>query len=122
MWCGQLNNVFVTGGYVRVLHGVVLTMLWHIVWYATVLGPAIQTMKRSIQQLFYFVYFHHHFYFPAQLVDFTLSDLLDKPWSQASSLLPPGTFLLFLSRIGFSIPTTRRFSLNVANSRSRASR
>ena len=48
MWCGQLNNVFVTGGYVRVLHGVVLTMLWHIVWYATVLGPAIQTMKRSI--------------------------------------------------------------------------
>ena len=57
MWCGQLNNVFVTGGYVRVLHGVVLTMLWHIVWYATVLGPAIQTMKRSIQQLFYFILF-----------------------------------------------------------------
>ena len=32
----------------------------------------------------------HYFYFPAQLVGgFTLSDLLDKPWSQASSLLPP---------------------------------
>ena len=31
-----------------------------------------------------------HFYFPAQLVGcFTLSDLLDKPWSQVSSLLPP---------------------------------
>ena len=71
----------------------------------------------------FFLFFYHHFYFPAQLVgSFTLSDLLDKPWSQASSLLPPGTFLLFLSRIGFSIPTTRRFSLNVANSRSRASR
>ena len=53
--------------------------------------------------------------------DFTLSDLLDKPWSQVSSLLPryvPS----FLSRIGFSIPTARRFSSSVANSRSRAFR
>ena len=31
--------------------------------------------------------------------------LLDKPWSQVSTLLPPGTCLYFLSRIGFSIPT-----------------
>ena len=54
--------------------------------------------------------------------DFTLSDLLDKPWSQVSSLLPPGTCLQFLSRIGFSIPTALRFSSNVANSRSRAFR
>ena len=62
------------------------------------------------------------FYFPAQLVrDFTLSDLLDRPWSQVSSL-PPGTCLQFLSRIGFSIPTAHRFLLNVANSRSRAFR
>ena len=54
--------------------------------------------------------FNHHFHFPAQLVGgFTLSDLLDKPWSQVSSLLPPGTCLQFLSRIGFSIPTARRF-------------
>ena len=45
---------------------------------------------------------------------FALSDLLDKPWSQVSSLLPPGTCLQFLSRIGFSIPTARRFSSNVA--------
>ena len=38
---------------------------------------------------------YHHFYFPAQLVGgFTLSDLLDKPWSQVSSL-PPGTCLHF---------------------------
>ena len=51
------------------------------------------------------VYFFDHFYFPAQLVGgFTLSDLLDKPWSQVSSLLPHGTRLQFLSRTGFSIP------------------
>ena len=57
------------------------------------------------------------------VVIFTLSDLLDKPWSQVvSSLLPPGTCLQFLSRIGFSIPTARRFPSNVANSRSRAFR
>ena len=74
--------------------------------------------------LFFFLFFfNHHFYFPAQLVGgFTLSDLLDKPWSQVSSLLPPGTCLQFLLRIGFSIPTARRFSSNVANSRSRAFR
>ena len=66
---------------------------------------------------FFFFFFWgggHHFYFPAQLVgDFTLSDLRDKPWSQVSSLLPPDTCLQFLSRIGFSIPTARRFSSNV---------
>ena len=48
--------------------------------------------------------------------------LLDKLWSQVSYLLPPGTCLQFLSRIGFSIPTARRFSSNVANSRFRAFR
>ena len=64
--------------------------------------------------LFFFFFFFDHFYFPAQLVgDFTLSDLLGKPWSQVSSLLAPGTCLQFLSRIGFSIPTARRFSSNV---------
>ena len=70
------------------------------------------------------IFYKNHFYFPAQLVGgFTLSDLRDKPWSQVSSLLPPpGTCLQFLSRIGFSIPTARRFSSNVANSRSRAFR
>ena len=72
---------------------------------------------------FFLFFFDGHFYLPAQLVGgFTLSDLLDKPWSQVSSLLPPGTCLQFLSRIGFSIPTARRFSSNVANSRSRAFR
>ena len=65
----------------------------------------------------------YHFHFPARLVGgFTPSDFLDKPWSQVSSLLPPGTCLQFSSRIGFSIPTARRFSSNVANSRARAFR
>ena len=35
-----------------------------------------------------------------------------------SCLLPPGTCLQFLSRIGFSIPTARRSSWNVAKSHS----
>ena len=33
---------------------------------------------------------------------------MDKPWSQVSSLLPPGSCLQLLSRIGFSNPTARR--------------
>ena len=48
--------------------------------------------------------------------------LLDKPWSQVSSLLPLSSCLHFLSRIGFSNPTARQFSSNVANSRSRVFR
>ena len=47
-------------------------------------------------------FLNHNFYFPDQLVGgFTLSDRLDKPWAQVSSLFPryvPS----FLSRIGFS--------------------
>ena len=46
------------------------------------------------------------FFFPFQHT-FTLQ-LLDKPWSQVSSLLLPGSCLQFLSRIGFSNPTARR--------------
>ena len=34
--------------------------------------------------------------------------LLDQPWSQDSSLLPPGSWLQLLSRMGFSNPTARR--------------
>ena len=49
--------------------------------------------------------------------------LLDRPWSQVSSLLPPGSCLHFLSRIGFSNPTARRFFIECCyNSRSRAFR
>ena len=43
--------------------------------------------------------------------------LLDKPWSQVSSLPPPGTCLQFLSCIGFSIPTARRLPSNLTLSR-----
>ena len=44
------------------------------------------------------------FYFPAQLAGgFTLSDLLDKPWSQVSSLLPPVTCLQFLLRTRYTV-------------------
>ena len=40
--------------------------------------------------------------------------LLDRQWCQVSSLLRPGTCLLFLSRIGFSIHTARRMLLTDA--------
>ena len=50
------------------------------------------TYVRTVLPVFFF--FNHQFHFPAQLVGgFTLSELLDKPWSQVSSLLPPGTCL-----------------------------
>ena len=48
---------------------------------------------------YFFFFFSHTFAF----------QLLDKPSSQVSSLLPPGSCLRFLSRIGFSNPTARRF-------------
>ena len=47
----------------------------------------------------FFFFFSHTFTF----------QLLDKPWSQVSSLLPLGSCLHFRSRIGFSNPTARRF-------------
>ena len=59
----------------------------------------------SVDTFLYIFYSVDHFDFSAQLVGgSTLSDLLDKPWSQVSSVLPPGTCLQFSSRIGFSIP------------------
>ena len=48
----------------------------------------------------YIFFFFAHFYFPGSG---------QKPWSQVSFLLPPGSCLQFLSRIGFSSPTARRF-------------
>ena len=54
---------------------------------------------------------------------FCTFQLLNKPWSQVSSLLPPGSCLQFLSRIGFSNSTLLAdFSSSVANSRFRAFR
>ena len=67
------------------------------------------------------LFFFPHFYFPASgqgthffFFFLTLSvtfQLLDKPWSQVSSLLPPGSCLHFLSRKGCSNPTARRYFL-----------
>ena len=68
-----------------------------------------------IERRTFFFFFFSHFTF----------QLLDKPWSQVSSLLPPGACLQFLSRLltGFSNPAARRFFISsVANSRSRAFR
>ena len=48
-----------------------------------------------------------HFFFFSH---FTFQ-LLDKPWSQVSSLLPPGSCLQFLSPTGFSNPTAHCSSI-----------
>ena len=82
---------------------------------------------------FFFVFFFHLFLCPfrfslCQCIFFFFFgltvpfQLLNKLWTQVSSLLPPGTFLQLLSRIGLSISTARRLSSNVANSRFRAFR
>ena len=73
--------------------------------------------KSSISQLecifiFIYIFFSHTFNL----------QLLDKPWTQVSSLLPPGFCLQFSSRIGFSNPLLLDFSSTVANSRFRAFR
>ena len=71
---------------------------------------------RRYEPFFFFFFLRLAFYFPAsgQAVD---SGVVSFPF-------PPGTtYLQFSSRIGFSVPTAvRRFSSNVANSRSRAFR
>ena len=46
----------------------------------------------------YSFWFKSSLFFPAQLVrSVALGDLLDKPWSQVSPLLPPGTRLHFFA-------------------------
>ena len=87
-------------------------------------SPCLHAVREHFFRfLFFVVAFFHYFYPSAQLfVGFTLTDLLDKPWSQVSSLPLPLYLPSPLSRIGFSIPTARRLSSNVANSRSRAFR
>ena len=111
--------------YYSMQYGIISTAVVHSSRYtstAAVGSLPVSTLQQPLS-FFFFFFFDYHFYFPAQLVGgFTLSGLPDKPWSQVSSLLPPGTCLQFLSCIGFSIPTARRFSSNVANSRSRAFR
>ena len=56
----------------------------------------------SERHLFFFSFFSHTSTF----------QLLDKPWSQVSSLCPPGSCLQFSSRIGFSNPTARHFFID----------
>ena len=63
----------------------------------------IRTSKYKLCRHLFFLFFF--------CLTFTFQ-LLDKLWSQVSSLLPPGTCLQFLSRIGFGIPTARRLSSN----------
>ena len=63
-------------------------------------GDVRTTKTNGTRHYFVFLFlFSHTFTF----------QLLDKPWVQVSSLLPPGSCLQFLSRIGFSNPTARRF-------------
>ena len=61
----------------------------------------------------FFIFVFSRFYFSSF---WTSCGLRCRPFS------PPGTCLQFLSRIGFSVPTARRLSSNVANSRFRAFR
>ena len=65
-------------------------------------GPItfLRTSRKHASLRGFFVFFFLH--------AFTFQ-LLDNPWSQVSSLLPPDSCLQFLSRIGFSNPTARRF-------------
>ena len=81
--------------------------------------PAALTIARyhpACSKLFIYATFLFSFLFRTSTFQ-----LLDKPWSQVSSLFRPGSCLHFLSRIGFSNPTARRFFI-AANSRSRAFR
>ena len=56
--------------------------------------------RRSSYEYMYILFLFH---------TFLLSSFWTKPWSQVSSLLPPGSCFQFLSRIGFSNPTARQF-------------
>ena len=60
--------------------------------------PISSSRVISLWLFFFSLFFAHTFTF----------QLLDKLWSQVSSLLLPGSCLQFLSRIGFSNPTARR--------------
>ena len=56
--------------------------------------------------------FVHHFLISSStriLTRFPFSDLLDKPWSQVSSLLPPGTCLHFYHAWGSAFPLPVEF-------------
>ena len=67
-------------------------------------GEGTQTTTAALPMLCFSFLFSHTSTF----------QLLDKPWSQVPSLLPPGSCLQFLSRIGFSNPAARRFFIECA--------
>ena len=73
----------------------------------------------------FFLFFNHHFYFPAYLVPgrkFYPQRASGQVVGTGVVASPPRYVPLFFVRIGSSIPTARRFSSNVANLRSRAFR
>ena len=56
-----------------------------------IVRPTLRVLTRGRRSSF----FLYHFYFPAQLVGgFTLSDLLDKPWSQVGVIPSPPRYVL----------------------------
>ena len=87
---------------------------------ADALRNKVRPLACRTARLYLFIYFCyslcifliHRFFFRAQpVIIFVLSDLLDKPWSQMSSL-PAATCLHFFSCIGFiSIPTFQLYML-----------
>ena len=68
-------------------------------------GAARRTPRAKKNIFFFFSSFFLFFF----LFHTSTFQLLDRPWSQVSSLLAPGSCLQFLPRIGFSNPTARRF-------------
>ena len=83
------------------------------IWNYAFLSILLPFMDCSVScpSLFFFFEIIISFFHPNyEAGGFILDDLLDKPWSQVSEHLPSGTCLYFLSRIGLSLPTTRRFS------------
>ena len=79
----------------------------------------------NCSDLHFFLFFlGHYIYFPAQLVGGTYYPQQSSGQAVVTGVVPspPQYVPSFLSCIGFSIPTARRFSSNVATSRSRAFR
>ena len=72
--------------------------------------------KRTTWHLYFGAVKRKIFYLPSSNRERILSDLLDKPRSQVSSLLPPRTRLYLVLLMGFSIFAIRRFASKFANS------
>ena len=86
--------------------------------YKSVIVDVLFASYATLYPVFFFSsysFLNHHVHCPAQIVrGFTLSDLLDKPWSQVSSLLTPPVhaFTLIAQKVQhshFSAFCARRF-------------